>query len=93
MRQTKDSFEFMQKVEALDPQQRNHMRILVEKLIECYLDTELHAVLVIGSDVEEKSTLLTVNCDEMEAAVVLGRLHELFLNLNSADAPPKEMMN
>ena len=93
MRQTKDSIEFMEKVESLDPMQRHHMRLLVEKLMACYLSEDQHAVIVIGSDTEEKSTLLTVNCDEMEAAVVISRLQEMFMELNTADAPPKGMLN
>lgn len=93
MRQTKDSIEFMEKVESLDPQQRNHMRAVVEKLIECYLDDDLHGVLVIGNDQTELATLMTINCDELEAAVVLGRLHEMFVDINADQAPPKEMMN
>ena len=93
MRQTKDSLEFMEKVEQLDPQQRNHMRIVVEKIMQCYLEPDLHAVLVVGNDQTELATLLTINCDELEAAVVLGRLHELFVDLNAADAPPKELLN
>lgn len=93
MRQTKDSIEFMEKVESLSQNQRDHMRIVVEKLVQCYLDPELHAVLVIGNDKTELATLLTINCDELEAAVVLGRLHEMFIDINADGAPSKEMMN
>lgn len=93
MRQTKDSIEFMEKVASLDPQQRDHMRIVVEKIMDCYLSEDKHAVLVIGNDKTELATLLTINCDEMEAAVVLGRLHEMFIHINADEAPPKEMLN
>lgn len=93
MRQTKDSIEFMEKVASLDPKQRDHMRIVVEKLMQCYLEPDLHAVLVIGNDQTELATLMTINCDELEAAVVLGRLHEMFIDINADQAPPKEMMN
>ena len=93
VRQTKDSIEFMAKVEQLDPQQREHMRIVVEKLMQCYLEPDLHAVLVVGNDQTELATLLTINCDELEAAVVLGRLHELFVDINADQAPPNERLN
>ena len=93
MRQTKDSIEFMEKVALLDPQQRDHMRIVVEKIIDCYLSTDKHAVLVIGNDKTELATLLTINCDELEAAVVLGRLHEMFVDINADQAPPNERLN
>ena len=93
MRQTKDSIEFSEKVESLSPEQRNHMRIVVEKLMQCYLEPDLHAVLVVGNDQTEHATLLTINCDELEAAVVLGRLHEMFIDINADQAPPKELLN
>jgi hypothetical protein len=83
----------MEKVALLDPQQRDHMRIVVEKIIDCYLSTDKHAVLVIGNDQTELATLLTINCDELEAAVVLGRLHEMFIDINADQAPPKELLN
>lgn len=91
--ETKESLEFMEKVDSLNSQQREHMRILVKQIVECYLDEKAHGVIVIGRDDEEKATLLTVNCDEMEAAVTLAKLDVLFTELNMADAPPKEMMN
>ena len=91
--ETKESLEFMEKVDSLDPQQREHMRILVKRLVECYLDEKAHGVIVIGRDDEERATLLTVNCDEMEASVTLAKLELLFTELNMADAPPKEMLN
>lgn len=91
--ETKESLEFMEKVDSLNSQQREHMRILVKQIVECYLDEKAHGVIVIGRDDEEKATLLTVNCDEMEAAVTLSKLELLFTELNMADAPPKEMMN
>ena len=93
MRQTKDSIEFMEKIALLDPQQREHMRIVVEKIMDCYLSEDSHAVLVIGNDKSELATLLTINCDELEAAVVLGRLHAMFIDINVDQAPPKELFN
>ena len=93
MRQTKDSIEFTEKVESLTPEQRTHMRIVVEKLMQCYIEPDQHAVLVIGNDKSELATLLTINCDEIEAAVVLGRLHEMFIEINADQAPPKELLN
>jgi hypothetical protein len=91
--ETKESLEFMEKVDQLSPEQREHMRILVKRIVECYLDEKSHGVIVIGKDDEVRATLLTVNCDEMEASVTLAKLELLFTELNMADAPPKEMMN
>lgn len=91
--QTAEALAFMEQVDQLSKEQREHMRILVKKLVECYLDEQAHAVVVVGRNDEERATLLTVNCDEMEAAVVLAKLELMFTELNMADAPPKEMMN
>jgi hypothetical protein len=43
---------------------------VVEKIMDCYLSEDKHAVLVIGNDHTELATLMTINCDELEAAVV-----------------------
>jgi predicted RNA-binding protein with PIN domain len=83
----------MEKVALLDPQQRTHMRIVVEKIMQCYIEPDLHAVLVVGSDQTEQATLLTINCNEFEASLILAKLDTLFSELNMVDAPPKEMMN
>jgi hypothetical protein len=91
--ETKESLEFMEKVDQLSPEQREHMRILVKRIVECYLDETAHGVIVISKDDETRATLLTVNCDEMEASVTRAKLELLFTELNMADAPPKEMMN
>ena len=91
--ETKESLEFMEKVDKLSPEQREHMRILVKRIVECYLDETAHGVIVISKDDETRATLLTVNCDEMDAAITLGKLELLYTELNMADAPPKEMMN
>jgi len=91
--ETKESLEFMEQVDSLSKEQREHLRILVKKIVECYLDEKAHGVIVISKDDETRATLLTVNCDEMDAAITLGKLELLYTELNMADAPPKEMMN
>jgi len=91
--ETKESLEFMIKIDKLTQQQRDHMRIVVEKLIDCYIDDDKHAIVVTGSNTSDKASLLTINCDEMEAAVMLATLTDMYEHLNMADAPPKEMLN
>jgi len=91
--ESKDALEFMLKIDKLDTKQRNHMRILVEKLIDCYVDDGKHAIVVVGSDDSDHASLLTVNCDEMEASIMLAKLDIMYQHLNMEDAPPKEKMN
>jgi hypothetical protein len=37
--------------------------------------------------------VMTVNCDEMDAAQLLQATSTFFESVNMADAPPKEMFN
>jgi predicted nucleotidyltransferase len=91
--ETKESLEFMDQVDQLSKQQREHLRIVVKKIVQCYIDPKYHAVVVVGNDDSEQATLLTINADEMEAATILAKLEGMFFELNTVDAPPKEMMN
>ena len=91
--QTKESLEFMEQVDSLTQEQRDHMRIVVHNIMRCYIDKQFHAVLVVGRDDSDQATLLTINCDEFEAALTLAKLGGFFTELNLADAPPKEKMN
>lgn len=91
--ETKEALEFMLKIDKLDPNQREHMRILVEKLIDCFIDDDKHAIVVVGSTKSDKASLLTVNCDELEAAIILANLTYMYNHINMEDAPPKEMLN
>jgi len=91
--ETKEALEFLAKVDQLSPQQRDHLRVVVKGLIECYLNDDYRAVLIAGRDGEDKAELMTVNCTEMEAGVLVSKLGMALMDLNTADAPPKEMMN
>lgn len=91
--QTKDGLEFMEKIDQLSKEQREHLRILVSRVVDCYLDDTAHGVMVIGKDDNPHASLITINCNEMEASVTLAKLELLFHEINTEDAPPKEMMN
>jgi hypothetical protein len=91
--QTKESLEFMEQVDKLSQPQRDHLRTVVKRIVDCYLDDKAHGVMVLGHDNEESATLLTINCNEFEAALILAKLDVFFADMNMADAPPKEKMN
>ena len=91
--ETKESLEFMLKIDKLSKKQREHMRIVVEKLVDCYVEEDKHAIVVVGSNTSDKASLLTINCDEMEAAVMLSTLSNMYEHINMEDAPPKGMLN
>jgi len=91
--QTKEALEFMTQLDSLSQEQRDHLRLLVKKLVSAYIENDLHAIVVVGREDEHKAELFTVNCNEMEAANLLVKLNDFFNTMNTLDAPPKEMMN
>lgn len=91
--ETKEALEFMAKIDRLNKDQREHMRVLVKQLIECYLQDDCRAVVMVGKDSEPTATLLTVNCTEIEAGIIVSKLGMAIMDFNMDGAPPKEMMN
>jgi hypothetical protein len=91
--QTKESLEFMDKIDQLTAEQRDHMQKLIQIVVDCYLNEDRHGVLMVSSDIAEKTLVLSINCDEMQAATALGNLQDYINMANTMDAPPKEMMN
>lgn len=90
---TKESLEFMLKVDQLTQEQRNHMRIVVNYIVDCYLKDDQRAAMIVGKDNTDQAVLLSINCNEIEAYSLLSRLQGYFTQMVTADAPPKEMMN
>ena len=93
MMEVKDAKEFLEKLESLTPERREHMRIVVKALIECYLRDDVRAIVVVSEDNNPFGELLTINCNEMEALGMLSKVSEVMLDVATRDAPPKEMMN
>lgn len=90
---TKEAKEFMDKLDSLDSDQREHLRRLIERLVECYVNDKHHGVLAFNIEGEARADLFTVNCNEMDAAFILNALTDTFMGINLADAPEKEMFN
>ena len=91
--ETKEALEFMLKVDKLTPDQRSHMRMIIERLIDCCLNNEQHGLVVLASDDSPLAEVFTVNCNEMDAALALYKLQEVFTAANMLDAPEQGMMN
>ena len=89
----KDAKEFLEKLESLTPERREHMRIVVKALIECYLREDVRALVVVAEDDNPFGELLTINCNDMEALGMLNQIQGMMHEIVTADAPPKEMMN
>jgi len=91
--QVQDAAEFLEKLEALSPERREHMRIVFKGLIECYVRDDVRAVVVVSEDNNPFGELLTINCNDMEALGMLNQIQGMMHEIVTADAPPKEMMN
>lgn len=90
---SKESLEFMLKIDQLNQNQRDHLRIVINYLIDCYLQDDMRAAIIVGKDNTEQAVLLSVNSNEMESLSLLTRLQGFFTEMVMAEAPPKEKMN
>jgi len=90
---TQGAIDFSAKIDKLTADQREHLRKAIEGLVECCIDETRHAVMVFGKDEDPRAEVLTINCNEMDAAFMLSCLTETFMSANLEDAPAKEMFN
>jgi len=80
-------------VSLLTDDQREHLRIVISELIECYLHEEIHGMVLIGTAPYERFKVMAVNTNEMDAALLLGSANEYIQGAIMDDAPPKELFN
>ena len=90
--QTKEALEFMDKLDQLSEEKRDHLRLVFKGLVDCCLDDKMHGVVVLGHE-GHQANVFTLNCNEMEAAYVLNQVTGSFNDMNMEDAPAKEMFN
>lgn len=80
------------RLELMNEEEREHFKMVVMQLIQCYGPDPNQAVLIIKTG-GEMAGLITMNADDMEAAELLIEATEFFGHLNMAGAPPKEAFN
>lgn len=81
-------------IDALTPHERTHFRQTICMLAMCYgKASTMQAVIVVGRASEDIASLTSVNCDDMEASILLNAANEFYGFVNMADAPPKEQFN
>jgi hypothetical protein len=73
--------------------QKDHFKTLVYALLQCYAEDKQAAVIVLGDLTDETASVVTVNCNEMDAATLLLAADNFFNYINMREAPPKEAMN
>jgi hypothetical protein len=85
--------EMEQVLSAMSEHQRDHLKIIIKSLIQCYQRDDRHGLLLIGSDKKETLTIIAINADEMSAANLLSAADE-YINFRALEeAPPKELFN
>jgi len=76
----------------MSDEEKAHFKMVVIELIKCYgPDAKQAIILFHGSD--KLGGILTLNCNEMEAAELMLEANDFFGFLNTIDAPPKEAFN
>lgn len=92
MKLFKDEKEMEACLGQMNSHQVEHLRMLISQVIECYVNPDKHAVLIIG-DESPVVAVLAVNATDMDAAELL-QVADKHLHYRAVeDAPPKEMFN
>jgi hypothetical protein len=86
-------FDLNNALERMTEGQRDHLRIVITELIQCYLHDDMHGMVLVGKPPYEPFKIMAVNTNEMDAAGLLRAAQE-YIDYNiMEDAPPKELFN
>ena len=83
----------MRALEDIDDDAREYLKLLLSRVMRCFVDPEYRAVMIFKKPGEEMSSVCTVNCDEETAANVLSQSYNTMVFMSTADAPPKYNFN
>jgi hypothetical protein len=90
---TKEALEFMAQVDSLSQEKRDHLRLVVKTLIKCYTDGKAHGVVLVDHEDSDRTEMLCINANEMDAAMIVGLAATAMTNDIMAEMPDKEMLN
>ena len=90
---TKEALEFMAQVDSLSKEKRDHLRLVVKTLIKCYTDDKAHGVVLVDHEDSERTEMLCINANEMDAAEIVGLASYAMTNDIMSDMPDKGMLN
>lgn len=90
--ETKEALEFLEKIEALDKEQRDEFARIIKLLIRCFYEEDVRAMIVFN-DGAPLTKVMALNCDEMTGAKMVQGLRNYLEFTVMEDAPPKEMFN
>lgn len=81
-----------ERLALMDDTEKAHFKLVIMELIKCYgPDPDQALILFNGS--KKLGGIVSLNCDEMEAAALLLEANDFFGFLNTIGAPPKEAFN
>ena len=72
--------------------EKAHFKQVILELVKCYGSDAQQAVILFNGS-EKLGGVVTINCNEMEAAGLLLEANEFLGYLNIMDAPPREAFN
>ena len=76
----------------LHPAKRKHFALMILSIAKCYTDSDHNKAVILVHN-EDALMTFSAGADEMEAAEMVQKAHELMTTVNMADAPAKEMFN
>lgn len=88
----KDERAFDECLKKMSTMQREHFKLVLSQLIECYTRDDTHGVVLIG-DESPVVTVMAINATDMQAANLLRLADEHLTYRVTEDAPPKELFN
>jgi hypothetical protein len=82
------------RIATLSTKEQEHLKECIHRLAMCYGEDACTGLLLIkGHLIGGMGEVITLNCNDMEAAEILEGLRKYFEHVNMMDAPPKEMFN
>jgi len=88
----KDEDNLEARLALMSDEEKSHFKVVILELIKCYgPDPEQALILFNGS--EKLGGIVSLNCNEMEAAELLLEANDFFGYLNTLGAPPREAFN
>jgi hypothetical protein len=77
---------------TMSDEEKAHFKMVVLELIKCY-GSDAHQAVLLFNGSDKLGGVVTLNCNEMEAAELMLEANDFFGYLNVIGAPPKEAFN
>jgi hypothetical protein len=76
----------------MSDREKSHFKMVILELVKCYGPDPKQALILFNGS-EKLGGIVSLNCDEMEAAELLLEANDFFGYLNTLGAPPREAFN